>query len=492
MAPLTESDVVESMRQTPVCDRDGIMSLADAECPGGAALPRLAWRACEVTGGLGRPLSFLLLALHRIGHTIDAGTSDDAIDDALASVKGRVMPVLKVTDSFSLNADNVDMRSPSAVRTVARLLGRMLLLDEPFQSTRTFRVGTNTPEIISLAILFGISFAPVRATAPAAPGTAVVAAPPARAAAAAAAAAAATGSSSLVGGAGVSQERDVRMLKLVAGEWVREAFSRLGSLDDPVVRAMLEGLHAVGGNVVGRVFELLFASALVTKSALAEGDATVSSTLRHLYGTSLADAPLPKLAVATLPKVTKSTRLLDERKKAGIVRTRGSQMVKSLHMADFAWYMAFLFANGCVGIPADATSGSSDLFVRLGVLLWCIALKALSAAHPITWVDVQEEERKAPHGVWKVGGILKIVVTLYATALGDEVMTCLHGVPALILATGDWYFDKVAGALFNFEHASAAARAAGPVLNVGTEWSWSSSIQPTPVAVLLRWSAPST
>jgi hypothetical protein len=97
---------------------------------------------------------------------------------------------------------------------------------------------------------------------------------------------------------------------------------------------------------------------------------------------------------------------------------------KTIHSEDLPWLLADWLPGGCLGVPADAQSGSQDMFLRLSGDVAGFALKHVSATPGTQWDGLRDELKQAP-------------ALSAAGALDTLVLCSLHLSPALRLVVGD-------------------------------------------------------
>lgn len=446
LSPLSPRDVLDSMKDTPVRGTAGFTSLAEMVCADDEVRTYLANRACAVTGGLGRPLERLLFAVSSIGRIL---LSTAAVDDVLKNLD--VQRATKEALKLGSSSTSTDLKFGSSDwRTITRFFARMILLDMQFYSTQTVAVGNQRYEVASLATLFGIAYAPVVHRQPLGEGMTPATVP-----------APASGSLLIdvqpVSGShkmkdGVTAASTVpMMLKLVVGEWAREEIRNLPDLDDPVAKKLLEAAHLFGGTLVGRAFEFLIATAILWNAAILKGKSTMGAAYPHLQSSRLALLQLPILAFSMLPRVTRRSSFLTVPQKEAMMRAGWETQNKTMKFRDFAWAMHTLCPSGTLGMPFDAQSGSSDLFVKIDGHLVGYALKAVQEDNCTTLATVQREVLKLPanncelvadgkdeNAIRDLPEDAKTTLVVYSLSVGAGIRSCMGELPALVVPPGSW------------------------------------------------------
>jgi hypothetical protein len=146
----------------------------------------------------------------------------------------------------------------------------------------------------------------------------------------------------------------------------------------------------------GRLFGLLCADALCFRF-LDQPGAELCGLLPHLSGSARASDRVPILQVRALPKAVSTVSRLHEEAKDELLRncerwTGG----RDISTQDLPWLLSEWLPEGCLGVPADAPSGSQDLFLRLSGGVVGFALKAVSELSETDWSDLLDELAKAP------------------------------------------------------------------------------------------------
>jgi hypothetical protein len=382
----------------------------------------LARRAARLTGGLGRPLQFLLRAVQRraVGrrHQHRSRRSvDEELQAAMKELDGMSDLKLRITwegpasDAAELPAS---MQRRDVQRRLVRLFARLLLLDTPFPTEMDVLVGDARVKLTDAAVVLGLSYAPAVSTP--------------------------------VDASSSSASR-LQRLHLVAGDWLVSSLRNDPQIvSDPgslATVSFLDAMRAFGGTMRGRPFELLCVDALCARSLL-RGSAPSTTPLRgvwpHLADTALAGAPLPRLSVVAMPKVTVDAAPLSAAARSELLgRPRSRwQSGKLLHPNDVPWVLATWLPVGVVGVPADAQSGSQDFVVRLQGGVIGVANKAVKATNGTGWAAIRDEIAKAP-GLHAEDGSLVYVLVLWSLNLAAEVKRALGDNPAATFRAGSWF-----------------------------------------------------
>ena len=418
LQPLTSSDVLEALR-------------APAE-PGGRALldslgvaphlaEPLAERAVALTGGVGRALQYLLRAQQwSAANGAPALTSSDELGPAferllphLANLPGNM---LRIEWDGPLAAASIDLprsaQQHDEKQRLLQLLARVLLLDATFHPEHTVKVGGDSVRLSDVAATFGLSYSPAEA--------------PQGASDAAAVDSAAKGRSHL---------------RLVAGEWLCRSLAQVVSGDPAALASaqLLATMRDFGGTMRGRPFEMLCADALCYRSLLMPGQ-PLAKLLPHLGRSMRGKDLVPRLTVVALPKAVDDKRLqrLSHDDKGALLQSRRRWTGKlTIHAADLPWLLAEWLPAGCLGVPADAQSGSQDIFLRLDGGVVGFALKAASATAGTGWDDLQNELSKAP--ALPAAGVPYTLV-LWSLHLAPQLSEAIGAADADIFAPGAWVF----------------------------------------------------
>jgi hypothetical protein len=425
LQPLTPSDVLQALRTPAEADGRALM-----DCLGvvpDLAEP-LAERAVALTGGVGRALQYLLRARQwSAANGAPAISSADELDPAferllphLATLPGNMLRVeWDGPRAATASGDLPESVLPQAVQQrLLQLLARVLLLEATFHPDHAVKLGGDSVRLSDVAATFGLSYSP--AEAPRGAGDAP---------------------------AGDSAAQGRSHLRLVAGQWLCRSLLREVSVGgDPAAVAsaqLLATMRDFGGTMRGRPFEMLCADALCYRSLLAP-DEPLAKLLPHLGRSLRGKDVVPRLTVVAVPKAVTDTRVqhLSADDKAALLQSRHRWTGKlTIHAADLPWLLAEWLPAGCLGVPADAQSGSQDFFLRLSGGVVGFALKAAASAGAGTgWDDLRDELRKAP--VPTGGGVPGVPYTLvlWSLHLAAELSEAVGAADADIFAPGAWVF----------------------------------------------------
>ena len=92
----------------------------------------------------------------------------------------------------------------------------------------------------------------------------------------------------------------------------------------------------------------------------------LAKLLPHLGRTLRGKDPVPRLSVVVLPKATTRVGRLSAGDKAMLLQSQHRWTGgKTIHSEDLPWLLGDWLPTGCLGVPADAQSGSQDMFFRL-------------------------------------------------------------------------------------------------------------------------------
>ena len=116
---------------------------------------------------------------------------------------------------------------------------------------------------------------------------------------------------------------------------------------------------------------------------------------------------------------------------------KGKQTIRS---EDLPWLLADWLPTGCLGVPANAQSGSQDMFLRLGGGVVGFALKNVSATGGTQWGDLRDELLKAPHALPAAG--VPYTLVLWSVHLAKQVSQAVGAADAEIFAPGEWMFSN--------------------------------------------------
>jgi hypothetical protein len=419
LQPLTPSDVLQALR---VPAEPGGRTLLDCLGVAPDLAEPLAERAVALTGGVGRSVQYLLRARQwSAGNGAPTIASAEELGPALESLLPRLanLPsMLRIEWDGEGSVSSGDLpqsvRKQTVQQRLLQLLARTLLLDAPFSPEHTVKVGSDNVRLSDVAATFGLSYSP--AEAPQAAGDAPA------------------GDSSLPKGR--------NHLRLVAGEWLCRSLQNVVG-DDPAALAsaqLLATMRDFGGTMRGRPFEMLCADALCYRSLLAP-DEPLAKLLPHLGRSMRGNDPVPRLTVVALPKAVayKHQQRLSADEKAALLQSRYRWTGKhTIHSKDLSWLLADWLPAGCLGVPADAQSGSQDLFLRLGGGVVGFALKAASASAGTDWSDVRDELSKAP--VLSAG--VPYTLVLWSLHLAPQLGEAMGAADAEMFAPGTWAVCK--------------------------------------------------
>lgn len=186
----------------------------------------------------------------------------------------------------------------------------------------------------------------------------------------------------------------------------------------------------------GRPFELLCADALCFRS-LAAGGVRVRELLPHLSRSARGSDSVPALRVVALPKVMQDVRVarLTDAEKATLRLSRERWTGRrTIHASDLPWLLTDWLPVGCLGIPADALSGSKDLFLRLSGGVVGFALKAVGESAATGWRDVRDELAKAP----ALPEHLPYTLVLWSLHLAAQLKGALGSATHGVYTAGKW------------------------------------------------------
>jgi hypothetical protein len=418
LQPLSAADIKESLMTTT--EPSG-HPLLDSMRIAPHMVDYFASRAQALTGGIGRVLQFLLRARQR--EVINSSSpallqSREEVDAVLE----RLMPRLAKIPGMVLR---VDWDGPSAAAAAGEVpawasrqdqqerlllrLARMLVLDSSFDPDACIdEVGGSSMRVSDAAVVLGLSYGPAPAPASDAP-------------------------------AAVADGRSSRThLRLIAGEWLtRSLLAEPFIADRPALLTsvqLLATMHSFGGTMRGRPFELLCADALCFRS-FTKSDAELRSLLPHLSLSARGSDRVPRLQVLALPKAVDAARRLSDDAKAALLRHRERWAgAKTISTHDLPWLLSEWLPVGCLGVPADAQSGSQDLFLRLGGGVVGFALKAASASSGTGWSDVRDELAKAP----ALPPHVPYTLVLWSLHLAPQLRAALGSATSAVYDHGNW------------------------------------------------------
>ena len=147
---------------------------------------------------------------------------------------------------------------------------------------------------------------------------------------------------------------------------------------------------------------------------------------------------MPRLSVVALPKVTdQGQERLSADNKAMLLQCRdqwkGKQTIRS---EDLPWLLADWLPTGCLGVPADAQSGSQDMFLRLSGGVVGFALKHVSATPGTQWGGLRDELKKAP-ALSAAAGVPYTLV-LWSLHLSRELRLAVGDADTEVFEPGAW------------------------------------------------------
>lgn len=434
LQPLSHRDVLEIMHLTQLPDGT---ALQDALGVPPAMLSHFAQAAVQLSGGLGRPLQYLLRHQQSIAESAAAAGrplllgSEKEVDKALEECMGLVgnIPGLKQL--------HVQWDGPAAaVRTgdlpawtqergyqlqLLHRLARLLLLDVSFPAAATVGLGSSrglqAARVVDLAMALGIHYVP-------APGDRV---------------------------------------RLIAGTWLCRSL-----VHDPVLAEgprtlttarMLDAMLTFGGTMRGRPFELLCADALCFRHMMLVGRLstvqpvtapTLGMLLPHCQGSKLGLAQLEQMKVVIVPKVmggADTHRLTDDVKTALCTGSREKWSPAGcpkgvIHVDNLPWLLSTWLSEGSLAVPGSAQSGSQDLFLRVPGGVVGFALKAVGEPGT-TWTDLRDELGKAP----KLPADTPYVLVLWSLCLSSELQEALAEASYARYGPGCWVLDAKTKAL---------------------------------------------
>jgi len=414
LQPLTPSDVLQALR-TPA-EPDGRALLDSLGVAPYMAEP-LAERAVALTGGVGRALQYLL-RLRQWSASNGAPTiaSADELDSAferllphLASLPGNMLRIEWDGPRDAVSGDlPQSLQQQDEQKRLLQLLARVLLLEATFPPDHAVKVGNDSVRLSDVAVTFGLSYSP--AEAPQGAGDEP---------------------------AGDSAAKGRSHLRLVAGEWLCRSLAQVVS-GDPAALAtaqLLATMRDFGGTMRGRPFEMLCADTLCYRSLLAR-DQPLGKLLPHLGRSMRGQDSVPRLTVVALPKAVADKRLqrLSDDDKAALLQSRQRWTGKhTIYSEDLPWLLGEWLPAGCLGVPADAQSGSQDFFLRLSGGVVGFALKAASAGAGTGWDDLQDELKKAP--ALPAAGVPYTLV-LWSLHLAPQLSKAVGGAVAEIFTPG--------------------------------------------------------
>jgi hypothetical protein len=428
LQPLTTSDIIDAIGQTKgPSGRFLLESIGVA--PG--ALPYFADRVQRLTGGMGRAVQYLLrkrqqdysfgAALLRTQRDID-GTLD-----RLAAWLSQSHGMLRMTwdgPAGAVKAGNIPSCAgeQEVQLRLLHLFVRMMLLDSFFPPDSKIPVGDADIYLLDAAVVLGLCYAP--AVLP-------------------------TGAKAVRQGPddAMSTPQSPTHLRLIAGEyWCRSLADDSTIEAQPAILASVELLAAMrssGCTMRGRPFEMLCVESLLLRSSTKNPLSRKQTTFGDLIGkpdsistrsVGVGD-PVPPLSVVALPRVSIDRQRLDDSAKARIMqsstRWTGPAVINT---ADLSWVLSEWLPLGSLGVPADAQSGSQDVFLGLDDGVVGFALKAASASAGTDWSGIRVELSKAPK--------LTVPYTLVMMSLQHASQLQSSSVGCTVYASGKWRFAR--------------------------------------------------
>jgi hypothetical protein len=127
---------------------------------------------------------------------------------------------------------------------------------------------------------------------------------------------------------------------------------------------------------------------------------------------------------------------IDEEAKGKLLRGRNRWTGdRTISTQDLPWLLSEWLPENCLGVPADAQSGSQDLFLRLSGGVVGFALKAVGASSGTDWNDLQEELGKAP----ALPAKLPYTLVLWSLHLSPGIREVLGDASSIPYKEGQWY-----------------------------------------------------
>lgn len=207
----------------------------------------------------------------------------------------------------------------------------------------------------------------------------------------------------------------------------------------------------------GRPFELLCADALCFRS-LTAGGVLLRELLPHLSRSARGSEHVPALRVVALPKVTSRSAKLNDAARAALMLSRNLWTgAATIHPDDLPWLLEAWLEVGCLGVPADAQSGSQDLFLRLTDSVVGFALKGVGKSAATGWADLRDELSKAP----ALPSRLPYTLVLWSLHLAPQLKEALGSATHAVYTAGKWCFTD--------SELKLAARDEVPVFEVAVE-----------------------
>ena len=431
LQPLTPSDVLQAMRAAP---EPGGRSLLDSLGVAPGLAEQFAERAVDVTGGVCRALQYLLREQQwSAANGAPVITSADELRPAferlrphLASLPGNMLRIDWDGPQAVASGDlPQSVLQPGVPQRLLQLLARTLLLDATFPPEYTVKVGGDALRLSDVAATFGLSYSPAEAPRDASDAP-----------------------------AGDSPAKGRSHLRLVAGKWLCESLQDAASGDLSALASaqLLVTMRDFGGTMRGRPFEMLCADSLCHRSLLAP-DRPLAQLLPHLSRTTRGNDRVPRLQVVALPKAVADGRLprLSAEEKATLLQSPNRWTGKgTIRTEDLPWLLAEWLPVGCLGVPADAQSGSQDMFLRLRGGVVGLALNAAGATAGTGWAALREAMSKAP----AMPSATPYTLVVWSLHLAPQLREAIFFTPAPTFGPGTWV-------LRNRELLLKAATAAG-------------------------------
>ena len=429
LAPLTVSDVLETLRQTRVGSTSTLLENEVGVAP--AMLPYLAEQAVLATGGMGRPLQFLLRALQRESSERSPAAAPVDVDAALERARSMLSEVpglvLRISWDGPAAAEGdvpVWLQQEMCQRRLLRLFAHALLLDAPFVPSLDIVLGPDTHVKFSdAAVVLGLNYAPFSF-------------PPLL-----------SDNNESVDNGGVftaGTAQPPTHVRLVAGNWLCRSLTtdpRILSHPNVLATSMfLDTMRTIGGTMRGRPFELLCIDALCARS-LMQPDVPLRQLVAHLGVSTLRNVRMPRLALVAIPKVTSGSPRLDDDARAVLMRDRsrwpGDR--STLNTLDLPWLLLTWLRPGTIAVPYDALGGAQDWFVRLGDYdsILGVANKAVSEKNGTQWADLKLELAKVP----ELPAPHTYTLVLWSLNLAPELRDAVGTAETCVFSSGPWYLQ---------------------------------------------------
>lgn len=444
LQPLTTCDIVDALYATR--DDETRILLRDA-CGIAAHMTEVfAARVQAVTGGVARAVQHLLRARQReCTDAVPILQSNEDVDSASERLAPRVdqIPGLLLRIKWDGPAEAVEEREVPAWMgqqenqlKLVQLFAQMLLLDTPFHPAYVIPIGTQSVRLSDAAVVLGLSYGPCESQP-----------------------------SSAVNVRDSSVSSGCTYLRLIAGEWLcRSLLHERAIIGRPALLAsvqLLATMRAFGGTMRGRPFEMLCADALCFRSMVMQ-EQPLSRALAHLSQSLRGEDLIPSLRVVALPKAVADGRLpriSDDAKRSLLLSREKWGGAKVINAADLPWLLGEWLPSGILGVPADAQSGSQNIFLRLSGGVVGFALKAASRATGTQWSDIRDELRKAP----VLPPEHPYTLVLWSLNLAPQVRAAVGTADAAVYRRGAWRLEAT-----RLVQAVASGVVAGPGFDVVT------------------------